>query len=135
MERTRLERYNIAIQAFDDAVKGLDSAIEEALLRCDKARLTCGEARLVYEDAVAERVSSRSRSRCLEREAIEEQYLLAVIAYGDALNVTQLRPRITNEAEREKIERARDACNSLFIALEDHEQTHRCCKSAKARSA
>jgi hypothetical protein len=30
--------------------------------------------------------AARSLSRCPERESIEEQYLIAVIAYGDALN-------------------------------------------------
>jgi hypothetical protein len=121
-----LEEYNIAIRHFHDSLTGLDSAMEEALLRCDKARLACKEARLIYEAEEAKRASSRSLLRCPEWAVIEEQYLLAVIAYGDALNSVQLRPRVANEAERRRIESARNGCNTAFKALEDHERTHRC---------
>ena len=110
MGRMALEDYNVAIQDFHDSLRGLDAAIQEALGRCDQARLACGKVRLVYEDEQAQRASTRSRFHCPEREAIEEQYLLAVIAYGDALNTIQLRPRVVNEAEGQRIERARNTC-------------------------
>lgn len=135
MGRTRLEEYNVAIQAYHDSLNGLDAAIEEALGRCDKAWLACREARMVYEDEIAKHGSSHSRLPCPERDAIEEQYLLAVIAYGDALHTIQLRPRVPNEVERQRIERARNVCNVAFKALADHERKHRCGKSAKASSA
>jgi hypothetical protein len=135
MGRMRLEEYNVAIQDFHDALRGLDTAIEEALLRCDRARLVCGEARLLYDRETAERASSRSLQICPERQAIEERYLLAVIAYGDALSAIQLRPRIPNDDERQRIEQARSVCNSAFIALQDHVRTHRCRKGAKTISA
>ena len=133
MGRMSLEEYNVAIQDFHDSLKGLDSAIQEALDRCDKARLACGEARLVFEDKQAERPTSRSQFRCRERDGIEEQYLLAVIAYGEALNPIQLRPRIVNEAERQRIERARNTCRAAFKVLEDHERTHRCSRATSTR--
>ena len=135
MGRMRLEEYNLAIQHFHDALRGLDTAIEEALLRCDRARLVCGEARLLYDRETAERASSPSLQICPERQAIEERYLLTVIAYGDALSAIQLRPRIPNDDERQRIEQARSVCNSAFIALQDHERTHRCRKGAQTISA
>jgi hypothetical protein len=49
--------------------------------------------------------------------------------FGDALNIIRLRPRIANEAERQRIERARSACNPAFRALEDHERKHRCARA------
>jgi hypothetical protein len=129
MRRIRLEEYNVAIQAFHDSLNGLDSALGEALLRCDKARLACGEARLVYEDEQAKRVLPH----CPVRDAIQEQYLLAVLAYGDALGTIELRPRMWNEGEREGIERARAACQAAFKALEDHERKHRCARATSTR--
>jgi hypothetical protein len=132
MERTCLEEYNVAIQDFHDSLNGLDAAIGEALDRCDKARLACGEARLISEDEMARRASSRSRFHCPEREVVAEQYLQAVTAYGDALNSIQLRPRVVNEAERQRIERARATCSAAFKALADHERTHACTQATSA---
>jgi hypothetical protein len=88
---------------------------------------------LVYEDEQAERASPHSQPRCPERAAIEEQYLLAVIAYGDALNTIELRPRVVNEVERERIERARIECSVAFDALADHERKHRCTRARSTR--
>jgi hypothetical protein len=133
MGRMALEDYNVAIQDFHDSLRGLDAAMQEALGRCDKARLACGKVRLVYEDEQAQRASSRSRFYCPEREAIEEQYLLAVITYGDELNTIQLRPRVMNEAECQRLERARNACRAAFKVLEDHERTHRCLRAMSTR--
>ena len=128
-----LEDYNVAIQDFHDSLRGLDAAMQEALGRCDKARLACEKVRLVYEDEQAQRASTRSRFHCPEREAIEEQYLLEVIAYGDALNIIQLRPRVVNEAEGQRIERARNACRAALKVLEDHERMHRCSRVTSTR--
>ena len=133
MGRMALEDYNVAIQDFHDSLRGLDAAMQEALGRCDKARLACGKVRLVYEDEQAQRASTRSRFHCPEREAIEEQYLLAVIAYGDTLNSIQLRPRIVSEAEGQRIERARNACRAALKVLENHERTHRCSRATSTR--
>jgi hypothetical protein len=130
-----LEEYNVAIQDFHDSLRGLDAAIQEALGRCDTARLACGKVRLAYEDEQAQRASTRSRFPCPERETMEEQYLLAVIAYGDTLNSIQLRPRVVNDAERHRIERARNACNAAFKALQDHEGKHECTRAWSARRA
>jgi hypothetical protein len=135
MERTCVEEYNVAIQDFHDSLNGLDAAIDEALHRCDKARLACGEARLISEDEMARRASSRSRFHCPERDVVAEQYLQAVTAYGDALNSIQLRPRVVNEAERHRIERARNTCRAAFKALADHERTHGCARAVSARGA
>jgi hypothetical protein len=133
MGRMNLEKYNVAIQDFHDSLHGLDSVIQEATDRCDKARLACGEARLVFEDKQPERGTSRSQFRCQERDGIEEQYLLAVIDYGEALNPIQLRPRVVNEAERHRIERARGACRAAFKVLEDHERKHQCARARSTR--
>ena len=133
MGRMALEDYNVAIQDFHDSLRGLDAAMQEALGRCDQARLACGKVRLVYEDEQAQRASTRSRFHCPEREAIEEQYLLAVIAYGDALNTIQLRPRVVNEAEGQRIERARNTCRTALKVLEDHERTHQCSRPTSTR--
>jgi hypothetical protein len=133
-DRARLEDYNVSIQHFHDSLRGLDAAIEEALGRCEKERLACEEARLAYEDEQAKRASSHV-SRCPARDAIEEQYLLAVIAYGDAVNNVRLRPRAVNETERQRIEQARTACNVAFKALEDHEQMHACTRARSARGS
>jgi hypothetical protein len=53
---------------------------------------------MVYEDEIAKHGSSHSRLPCPERDAIEEQYRLAVIAYGDALDTIQLRPRVPKKS-------------------------------------
>jgi hypothetical protein len=133
-ERMRLEEYLAATQAFNDSLKGFNSATEEARLRCEKARLAWVEARTAYEREKVERARSYSLALCPELYAIEEEYVAAVIAYGDAANGIQLPSRIVDEQESEKIERARIACNAVFKALENHVRLHRCGKSAKAGS-
>ena len=103
-ERTRLGEYFKATQAFNDSLKGYNSATEEARLRCEKAHLACGKARTAYERGKAQPSPSHSLALCPDREAIEEQYVAAVIAYGDALNIIQLPQHMVNGHEREKIE-------------------------------
>jgi hypothetical protein len=128
-EKTRLEEYHIAIQDFEDSLRGLNAATEEAGVRCEKARLACREARAAYEHEKPQSTPSPLVATCPERDAIEEQYGGAVIAYSDAVNSIRLPPRIVYGQHREKIERARNACNSVFKELEDHEREHKCTRA------
>ena len=132
-ERTRLEEYHLAIQAFSDSLKGLNAVTEEARVRCEKARRTCQEARTAYEREKSQATPSHSLGTCQERDAIEEQYGTAVSAYNDALNETGLPPRIADGKKREEIERARNTCISVFKELEDHEREHKCTRARSTR--
>jgi|HubBroStandDraft_6_1064221.scaffolds.fasta_scaffold219762_2 hypothetical protein len=76
--------------------------------------------------------AARSLSRCPERESIEEQYLIAVIACGDALNSIGRGLRMKPNG---KIERERSACSAAFKALEDHERKHRCTQAKSTRES
>ena len=118
-KRTRLEEYHMAIQDFDDSLRGLNAATEEARVRCERALLACREARAAYEHEKPQPAPPHSFGTCPERDAIEEQYGTAVIVYGDAVNEIRLPPHIVYGQQREKIERTRNMCNSVFKELED----------------
>jgi hypothetical protein len=130
MERLRLEDYNIAIQNFYDSIRGLNAATEEARTRCEKAVVAYRAARRSYDGEKAEHMfPSPSLPHCPEREAIEEQYRSAVLAYANAVNSIRLPPRIVYGRGREAIEQARNVSNSVFNALVDHERKHRCARA------
>jgi hypothetical protein len=133
-ERTCLQEYHLAIQSFSDSLKGLNAVSEEVRVRCEKARRVWQEARTAYEREKSQATPSHSMGTCQERDALGEKYCTAVIAYNDALQDIQLPPRIMDGEKREKIERARNVCNSVFMRLEDHERKHKC-RQAVRRSA
>jgi hypothetical protein len=124
-KRTCVEEYHLAIHDFSDSLKGLNAVTEEARVRCEKERRACQEARTAYERE-SQATPSHSLGTCQEQDALEEQYGVAVIAYNDALQDIRLPPRIMDGEKREKIERAQNVCNSVFMRLEDHEREHKC---------
>jgi hypothetical protein len=135
-ERNVLDEYHVSVQGFHDSLKGLSSAMEEAHARCERARRACEELRTACEREKTQRKLPRSSAFCTERDRCQEQCGAAVASYHDVLNSVELSSSIVVDgAERERIERARNACNYAFKLLEDHEHAHGCLPKPSARGS
>jgi hypothetical protein len=122
-ERNVLDEYHVSVQGFHDSLKGLSSAMEEAHARCERARRACEELRTACEREKTQRKLPHSSAFCTERD-------------HDVLNSVELSSSIVVDGpERERIERARNACNYAFKLLEDHEHAHGCLPKPSARGS